>query len=233
MTRRSAHRAGRLVDHFEHGLDAPICLTWELTYACNLACVHCLSSSGRRDPRELTTAECKAVIDELAADAGLLRQHRRRRADGAPRLLGAPRLRDRAPRRREVLHQRLADHARDRGAAGGQRLRRRADLARRRDAPRSTTRVRGAGSYDTALRAMEHLARRGLPGLQDLGRRHARERRPARRVQGASPTASARSCGSPGCGRRGAARTSGTSCTRPRRSSASSTTGCSRTARRC
>ena len=43
----------------------PICLTWELTYACNLACVHCLSSSGRRDPRELTTAECKAVIDEL------------------------------------------------------------------------------------------------------------------------------------------------------------------------
>jgi mycofactocin radical SAM maturase len=55
----------RLVDHFEAGLDAPICLTWELTYACNLACVHCLSSSGRRDPRELSTTECKAVIDEL------------------------------------------------------------------------------------------------------------------------------------------------------------------------
>lgn len=55
----------RLVDHFELGLDAPICLTWELTYACNLACVHCLSSSGRRDPRELTTAECKALIDEF------------------------------------------------------------------------------------------------------------------------------------------------------------------------
>ncbi|UGS35332.1 mycofactocin radical SAM maturase [Capillimicrobium parvum] len=55
----------RLVEHFEAGLDAPICLTWELTYACNLACVHCLSSSGRRDPRELSTAECKRVIDEL------------------------------------------------------------------------------------------------------------------------------------------------------------------------
>jgi mycofactocin radical SAM maturase len=55
----------KLVDHFQHGLDAPICLTWELTYACNLSCVHCLSSSGRRDPRELDTAECKAVIDEL------------------------------------------------------------------------------------------------------------------------------------------------------------------------
>jgi mycofactocin radical SAM maturase len=29
--------------------------------------VHCLSSSGQRDPRELTTAEAMAVIDELAA----------------------------------------------------------------------------------------------------------------------------------------------------------------------
>jgi mycofactocin radical SAM maturase len=54
-----------LVDHFRDGLAAPICLTWELTYACNLACVHCLSSSGRRDPRELSTRECFAVIEEL------------------------------------------------------------------------------------------------------------------------------------------------------------------------
>jgi mycofactocin radical SAM maturase len=54
-----------LVEEFKEGLDAPICLTWELTYACNLSCVHCLSSSGRRDPRELTTEECFAVIDEL------------------------------------------------------------------------------------------------------------------------------------------------------------------------
>src|SRR5690348_5705137 len=55
----------KLVEHFQSGLDAPICLTWELTYACNLSCIHCLSSSGRRDPRELSTAECRAVIDEL------------------------------------------------------------------------------------------------------------------------------------------------------------------------
>jgi mycofactocin radical SAM maturase len=54
-----------LVEEFRFGLDAPICLTWELTYACNLSCVHCLSSSGRRDPRELSTEECFAVIDEL------------------------------------------------------------------------------------------------------------------------------------------------------------------------
>jgi mycofactocin radical SAM maturase len=54
------------VEQFELGLDAPICLTWELTYACNLECAHCLSSSGRRDPRELSTEQCEAVIDELA-----------------------------------------------------------------------------------------------------------------------------------------------------------------------
>jgi MoaA/NifB/PqqE/SkfB family radical SAM enzyme len=56
--------ANRL-DQFEYGLGAPICLTWELTYACNLEQAHCLSSSGRRDLRELTTAQCEAVIDEL------------------------------------------------------------------------------------------------------------------------------------------------------------------------
>ena len=56
-----------LRDRFKLGLQAPICMTWELTYACNLACIHCLSSSGRRDPRELSTAEALAVVDEMAA----------------------------------------------------------------------------------------------------------------------------------------------------------------------
>jgi len=56
-----------LRDRFEGGLEAPICLTWELTYACNLACVHCLSSSGRRDPRELSTDEARTVIDDMAS----------------------------------------------------------------------------------------------------------------------------------------------------------------------
>jgi mycofactocin biosynthetic radical S-adenosylmethionine protein MftC len=57
--------ATALTERLSRGLAAPICLTWELTYGCNLACVHCLSSSGRRDPAELTTAEARAVIDEL------------------------------------------------------------------------------------------------------------------------------------------------------------------------
>lgn len=51
---------------FRKGLDAPICLTWELTYGCNLRCVHCLSSSGKRRRDELTTAEAKRLIDEWA-----------------------------------------------------------------------------------------------------------------------------------------------------------------------
>ena len=56
---------GRLGDELKRGLDAPICLTWELTYGCNLACIHCLSSSGRRDPHELSTEQVFALVDEL------------------------------------------------------------------------------------------------------------------------------------------------------------------------
>ena len=56
-----------LKEQFTEGLQAPICLTWELTYSCNLACVHCLSSSGRQDPEELTPAEARQVVDEMVA----------------------------------------------------------------------------------------------------------------------------------------------------------------------
>lgn len=52
---------------FRKGLDSPICLTWEMTYGCNLRCVHCLSSSDKARPDELTTAEAKALLDEFAA----------------------------------------------------------------------------------------------------------------------------------------------------------------------
>jgi mycofactocin radical SAM maturase len=54
-------------DEFETGTQAPICLTWELTYACNLACTHCLSSSGTRRTDELTLEEIKSLVDEWAA----------------------------------------------------------------------------------------------------------------------------------------------------------------------
>ena len=48
------------------GLSAPITITWEITAACNIACVHCLSASGRRRPGELKTAQALALVDEFA-----------------------------------------------------------------------------------------------------------------------------------------------------------------------
>ena len=53
----------------ETGLSAPITVTWEVTNRCNLRCTHCLSSSGpEADVRgDLSLAEAKAVIDQLAA----------------------------------------------------------------------------------------------------------------------------------------------------------------------
>jgi radical SAM protein with 4Fe4S-binding SPASM domain len=47
-------------------LSAPLSILWEVTHACNLNCLHCLSSSGRRAPGELSTGEAKALIEELA-----------------------------------------------------------------------------------------------------------------------------------------------------------------------
>src|SRR5262249_15061377 len=55
----------RLVEHFEAGLGAPSCLTWEVAYARHLPRVRWRSRSRRRWPPALCTAECKAVIDEL------------------------------------------------------------------------------------------------------------------------------------------------------------------------
>jgi mycofactocin radical SAM maturase len=49
------------------GLSAPVNVTWEVTYACNLSCIHCLSDSGNRREAELSTDDCRRVIDELSA----------------------------------------------------------------------------------------------------------------------------------------------------------------------
>jgi mycofactocin radical SAM maturase len=54
------------VDILHQGLDAPLCISWEITYACNLGCVHCLSSSGQRHRDELSTTEAKDLIDQWA-----------------------------------------------------------------------------------------------------------------------------------------------------------------------
>ena len=53
--------------YVEMGLTAPVNVTWEVTYQCNLSCVHCLSDSGRKREGELTTQQCLKAIDALAA----------------------------------------------------------------------------------------------------------------------------------------------------------------------
>jgi radical SAM protein with 4Fe4S-binding SPASM domain len=39
---------------------------WEMTTACNLRCIHCHASGGKPAPDELTTAEAKRLLDQLA-----------------------------------------------------------------------------------------------------------------------------------------------------------------------
>lgn len=150
-----------LGEQMKAGLDAPICLTWELTYACNLQCVHCLSSSGRRDPRELTTAEAEAVIDELER----MQVFYINIGGGEPTI------------RPDFWH--LVEYAVDHGvgvkfSTNGSQID--AEVAQKlagmdyvdvqisidgADAETNDA-VRGEGSFDTAVRAMEHLHAAGF-----------------------------------------------------------------------
>lgn len=140
----------------KRGLDAPICLTWELTYACNLQCVHCLSSSGMRDPRELTTEQAKTVLDELRD----MQVFYINIGGGEPMV------------RRDFFE--ILEHAQrcnigvkfsTNGAFISAESARRLSAMNYLDiqisldgADRETNdRVRGDGSYDTAIEAMEHL----------------------------------------------------------------------------
>jgi MoaA/NifB/PqqE/SkfB family radical SAM enzyme len=50
----------------DYRLGRPIHVVWEVTLACNLKCTHCGSRAGHRRPAELSTAECLAVIRQLA-----------------------------------------------------------------------------------------------------------------------------------------------------------------------
>lgn len=151
----------RLTDLFEQGLDSPICLTWELTYACNLACTHCLSSSGRRDPRELSTAEAKAVIDELEA----MQVFYVNIGGGEPTV---------RPDFFELLDYATEHHVGVKFSTNGIRI---TPAVARRLAANSyvdvqvsldgataevNDAVRGKGSYDTAVRALKNLADAGM-----------------------------------------------------------------------
>jgi mycofactocin radical SAM maturase len=158
-------RTGALAEHARSGLDAPICLTWELTYACNLSCIHCLSASGRRDPRELTTQECRQVLDELAemrvfyinigggeptvrSDFWELLDYSLESRIGVKFSTNGVRI-DRAAARRLAA----TDYVDVQISVDG------ADAA-------VNDAVRGAGSFALAIRAMENLAAAGFAGFK-------------------------------------------------------------------
>ncbi len=162
---RTPAPAGQLSAHARAGLSAPICLTWEWTYACNLSCIHCLSASGRRDPAELSTAECKRVLDELAAMAVFYINV----GGGEPTVRGDF---------WELLDYAVGNRVGVKFSTNGVRIDRAAaarlastdyvdvqisiDGA---DAPVNDA-VRGAGSFDTAIAAMENLATAGFAGFK-------------------------------------------------------------------
>ncbi|WP_046471993.1 mycofactocin radical SAM maturase [Allosalinactinospora lopnorensis] len=154
-----------LVEQFKFGLRSPICLTWEWTYACNLSCAHCLSSSGRRDPDELGTDEIKRVIDELER----MQVFYINVGGGEPTV---------RPDFWELLDYAVAHNVGVKFSTNGHRIT--AERARRLAATdyvdvqisldgataEVNDAVRGAGSYDTAMRAMEHLAAAGMRGFK-------------------------------------------------------------------
>jgi mycofactocin radical SAM maturase len=158
-------RVRPLVDEFAAGLDAPICLTWELTYACNLACTHCLSSSGRRDPHELTTEQCKAVIDELE----------RMQVFYVNIGGGEPTIRSDFW---ELVDYATAHHVGVKFSTNGSRIT--AEVAQRLAASdyvdvqisldgataEVNDAIRGEGTYATAMTAMQHLADAGFTGFK-------------------------------------------------------------------
>lgn len=146
---------------FRQGLAAPICLTWEITYGCNLRCVHCLSSSGKRRADELDTEEAKRLIDEWAA----MKVFYINVGGGEPMT------------RRDFFE--LMEYALGRGigvkfstngaliddeAAAWVAAQSYLDVQISVDGARAQTNdpVRGAGSYDAARRAMDLLAAHGF-----------------------------------------------------------------------
>jgi mycofactocin radical SAM maturase len=154
-----------LRDMFESGLNSPICLTWELTYACNLACTHCLSSSGRRDPGELSTTEALALVDEFA-DMGVFYVN----IGG-----GEPTIRsdffaivEHAVERRVGVKFSTNGTRIDRAAAERLAAMDYVDVQVSLDGADEATndRIRGHGSYAAACRAMEHLACAGFAGFK-------------------------------------------------------------------
>jgi mycofactocin radical SAM maturase len=127
--------------------------------------VHCLSSSGRRDPRELTTDECKTVIDELqrmqvfyvniGGGEPTVRRDFWELVDYATAHDVGVKFSTNGSRITPQVAQRLAasDYVDVQVSIDGATA-------------EVNDRVRGPGSYTTAVRAMERLADAGFRGFK-------------------------------------------------------------------
>ncbi len=149
-------------DLARRGLRAPVNVTWEVTLQCNLRCSHCLSDAGSAAAGELSTGECRKLIDEWAA----VKVFQVNIGGGEPFV------------REDFLE--LLDHAHDRGlvtcvSSNGLLIDR--ALARRLAGMEGfylqvsldgataevNDSIRGRGTYTRVLTAMDHLAREGAP----------------------------------------------------------------------
>jgi mycofactocin biosynthetic radical S-adenosylmethionine protein MftC len=146
--------------YVEMGLSAPVNVTWEVTYACNLSCVHCLSDAGQKRSGELTTDECRKVIDALSA----LKVFQFNIGGGEPFM------------RPDFLD--LMDYAHSKGmvtciSTNGTLID--DDVSRRLDnklvyiqvsldgaSPESNDAIRGKGSYKKVIKALESLRKRDI-----------------------------------------------------------------------
>jgi mycofactocin radical SAM maturase len=146
--------------YVEMGLSAPVNVTWEVTYACNLSCIHCLSDAGKKHKDELTTTECRQVIDALAA----MKVFQFNIGGGEPFM------------RPDFLD--LMDYAHSKGmvtciSTNGTLID--DDVSRRLDnnlvyiqvsldgaSPESNDAIRGQGSFDKVIQALESLRKRDI-----------------------------------------------------------------------
>jgi len=146
--------------YVEMGLSAPVNVTWEVTYGCNLSCIHCLSDSGAKRNNELATEACLEVIDSMAA----MKVFQFNIGGGEPFM------------RPDFLD--LMDYAHQKGivtciSTNGTLIDK--DVARRLDnklvyiqvsldgaTPASNDIIRGRGSFDKALQALEFLRQRDI-----------------------------------------------------------------------
>ncbi len=195
--RRPLRRTGSTRPSASRG-SSPTPATWRAPTACR--------APAAATPASCTTAEAKAIIDELERMQVFYVNIGGGEPTVRPDFWELRRLRHRPPRRREVLHQRRRRSRRaSPPACAAQRLRRRADLARRRHRRGQRRRARRraptpprSGPWSTWPPPASRASRSPWWCTR-------RERRPARRVQGHRRPLRRAAAAHRGCGRRAAA----------------------------